>query len=237
MSNCLCIAFRLLKGWINSIFVSIVQLRRMNNINLATLAVIALAAQALAQRSERLPDLDFEEGLHGWHATGAAFAGQPVKGDSFSTNRTSAMRLGGDYWRDLQFPVGDHGKRFIFTLESEGGDQATGSLISDDITLSRERRYFSLLVGGTNDPLREHVELQVLANSPNEAIAPRDGDHLVLFRATGRGTDLLHQEVFSIPSFALGRKARIKIVDDSSVGHINADYIRFTSEPPAPYAP
>src|SRR5260370_9546640 len=92
MSNCLCIAFRLLKGWINSIFVSIVQLRRMNNINLATLALIALAAQALAQRSERLPDLDFEEGLHAWHATGAAFAVQPVKGARFRTNPTSPIR-------------------------------------------------------------------------------------------------------------------------------------------------
>src|SRR5260370_16853671 len=104
MSNCLCIAFRLLKGWINSIFVSIVQLRRMNNINLATLAVIALAAQALAQRSERLPDLDFEEGLHGWHATGAAFAGQPVKCDRFSTNRTTATRPAPAHSPYLPFP-------------------------------------------------------------------------------------------------------------------------------------
>ena len=44
----------------------------------AVIAVIFLAAPAVAQQHERLPNLDFEEGLRGWRATGGAFARQPV---------------------------------------------------------------------------------------------------------------------------------------------------------------
>jgi microsomal dipeptidase-like Zn-dependent dipeptidase len=108
-------------------------------------------------------------------------------------------------------------------------------LLSNDITLTAEQRYFSVLIGGTNDLRRERVELQVLANSSAETALARDGDYLVLFSATGRNTDLLHQEVFTIPALAAPRKVRIKIVDDSPDGHINADYIRFTSLPPTPH--
>src|SRR5213594_4106994 len=75
----------------------------------AAIAAIAFTAHAAVQRPERLVDLDFEEGLHGWNRTGSAFASQPVNGEGFSTTRARVVRLGGDYWRDLRYPVGYQG--------------------------------------------------------------------------------------------------------------------------------
>jgi microsomal dipeptidase-like Zn-dependent dipeptidase len=189
------------------------------------IVVIAFAANGIAQLRERLPDLDFEEGLRGWHRAGDAFASQPVSGNDFTANRARIIKVGGDYWHDLPFPIGCHGERLIFTLESKGGDEATGSLISDSFTLTIAQRFFSVLIGGTNDSLRERVELQVLVEAPD--------DYRVLFSATGHNSEFLRREAFEIPTIAAGRKLRIKISDDSPDGHIDVDDIRFTSQRPA----
>ena len=62
----------------------------------------------------------------------------------------------------------------------------------------------------------------------------RDGDFVVIKSFTGAGYEQLRQELFQIPDFLLPRDARIKVIDASSSGHINLDYLQFTSTPPPP---
>ena len=203
---------------------------------------------------------DFENALNGWTAAGSAFDSQPVVGATIKTeNIPNLVTVGGDYWRNLPFLLGHEGNYLIYTA-----DEPTGSLTSNDFQLHSTHKYFSFLIGGTSDLAHERLELQVRFNTSEDAnelerqikiwlatmelksrseIFTRSGNYITAVAATGEQTagksltDLLRQEVIEIPAFLFGRIARLRIVDDSSYGHVNVDSIRFTETRPGPYRP
>src|SRR6185295_15439737 len=75
---------------------------------------------------------DFETDLEGWTKSkdGTAFDDQPFDGSRVVTNAQQFERIGGDYWRRLKYPLGQHGQHLILT-----SDSATGTLTSDPFTL------------------------------------------------------------------------------------------------------
>ncbi len=89
------------------------------------------------------PDLTFESGtLRGWTATGEAFAGQPIRGDTVAARRTDmASGHAGDYW------IGGYERL---------GDDATGTLTSAPFVVAKP--WATFLVGGGGSP-RTRVEL------------------------------------------------------------------------------
>lgn len=95
-----------------------------------------LSAQLYAQT------FDFEDGLSGWSSSGSAFEGQPTSASSILTDRIEKVRLGGDYWRGLRYPLGQSGNVLIATA-AKLGDYVTGSLISPSFDLNPSTPYFS----------------------------------------------------------------------------------------------
>jgi microsomal dipeptidase-like Zn-dependent dipeptidase len=197
-------------------------------------------------------NFDFEDGLRDWIKSGVAFDSQPIDGAIIQTDRVNAVKLGGDYWRGISYPVGHHGHYLIMT-----DDNSIGTLTSIDFILSESRRYLSFLIAGSEDISHERLELQVLVSSENEAStlenqivewmmkrhlsekhirAPvTDGQYVVAVSETGDNLDLLQQKTIEIPRFLLGHTARLKIIDASSSAHIDVDFIRFSANPPNPY--
>lgn len=208
-------------------------------------------------------NLDFENGLNHWtmcEKCGSAFDSQPLDGASVRTDRTKVVKVGGDYWRNLPYSTGHHGRYLILT-----DNDSTGELTSTDFTLNPATPYFSFLIGGSEDITYERLELQIRVTSPADAQdlerrirawaetqtglheqieVPIAGDkYLVAIAVTGRkdpdgfALDLLAQKSFLLPDFLLGRTARLRIIDNSPSAHIGVDFIRFTTNAPGPYRP
>src|SRR5712692_509952 len=205
-------------------------------------------------------NFDFEHGLEHWTKSGPAFGSQPIEGASVRTDRTNVVKVGGDYWRNLSYPIGHHGRYLILT-----DDALKGELTSVDFTLSRATPYFSFLIGGSEDVAYERLELQILVTSPTDAdelerriktwaetqtaldkraeVPIRAGQYLTAVAVTGRkdpdglALDLLKQKSILLPEFLLGRIARLRIIDDSTSEHIGVDFIRFSANAPGPYRP
>jgi len=187
---------------------------------------------------------DFEEGMGGWQQTGDAFLDQPYCGP-ITSSKFSPSKLGGTYWKDLLYPLGQHGSCLITTL-SQPLDTPTGSLTSPEFSFNAETPFFSFRIGGTQDLVHERLELEVRipVDLGPERIAqirdwskrfdeiPRDATYWVVYAATGHNSEALRQEVLEIPDFLRGLPARIRLLDTSERGHINIDYIQFTSNPP-----
>jgi microsomal dipeptidase-like Zn-dependent dipeptidase len=169
---------------------------------------------------------DFEDAaFRGWTQTGKAFAGQPLckrsRDAEMSSSRFSDSHLGGDYWQELDYPLGQHGNCVVSSqLKIPGA--GTWSLTSPEFTLPAGRAYLSFRVSGAGEPSREFVELQVR----------RGGDWTSVQKASPYGTDQMRQEVWEIADSDRGLPARIRIVDDSPDGHINVDYICVAAEAP-----
>jgi hypothetical protein len=187
-----------------------------------------------------------------WVATGTAFRAQPVPASTVLTDRFAPVRLGGDYWRGLPYPLGQRGKTVIATAVPDGNGP-TGTLTSPRFVLDAARPYFSVLIGGTNDIARERIEVQVQPlptdgsdferqvsqwHTASRACAlpnvTQDEGYLTLLSLTGAGYEQLRHEVMPLPAFVLGHQARIKLVDDSASGHLNIDNIEFLPSAPAP---
>ena len=85
--------------------------------------------------AERELDLDFESGsIAGWTASGDAFHGQPIKGDTLVKRGADTSGHQGEYWVSS-------GERL--------GDKATGTLISRPVMLAKP--ILSLLLSGSSD--------------------------------------------------------------------------------------
>jgi microsomal dipeptidase-like Zn-dependent dipeptidase len=173
---------------------------------------------------------DFEDaGFRGWSQTGKAFAGQPfckrARDAEMPSTCFADARLGGTYWQDLEYPLGQHGNCVVTSLLKIPSAEPW-SLTSPEFVVRAGERYLSFRVGGSNDPAHERVELQVR----------RDGQWVAVFTATGRGAEQLHQETFDMQDL-VGATARVRIVDDSAAGHINVDYIQIGAAPPELRAP
>src|SRR5688572_5253646 len=184
---------------------------------LCVAVLLLTAASAIAQSH---PNLDFEDGLRGWTAEGAAFAGQPTAADTVDPRRFPASPLGGDYWQSTRHPLGHH-DRFLVASD----DPQQGTLTSDAFPLGPSDRFFSILIGGSGVGTGPRIELQVTT---------ADAGWTVAWQTGVPGIDLLQQRVYEIPPALTGRQARIVIVDDSPVAHITADYARLTAERPRP---
>lgn len=150
------------------------------------------------------PDLDFESGtLRGWTATGNAFQGQPVRGDTVAARRPQGRSAHhGEYW------IG--GYELL-------GDEPTGTLTSDPFPVTAP--YATFLVGGGADP-KTRVEVLDAAD-----------DH-VLYSARGADRENMEPVLLDLRA-QQGKSIRVRIVDESSGGwgHVNFDAFEFHDQP------
>jgi putative membrane-bound dehydrogenase-like protein len=175
-----------------------------------------LAASTIAFAAERtgtLPmgangkplNFDFESGtLADWTATGKAFEGQPIKGDTVATRRTDMKsQHAGQYW--------------IGTYEANG-DAAQGTLTS--VPFEVKQPWASFLMNGGSTP------------STRVEIAHADSGK-VIFSASGVDAEGLRPVVVNLKE-QVGRKITIRLVDEGSGGwgHLNFDDFRFHAQRP-----
>jgi microsomal dipeptidase-like Zn-dependent dipeptidase len=204
------------------------QMEISNNIEATALALMA----AFCAGGQTLP-WDFEDGdLRGWTQTGEALTGQPVckrpQDAEMRSDYFADHRLGGDYWQGLEYPLGQHGN-CVVTSSVKVPASEPWSLTSPELALPSDAPFLSFLIGGTKDAVHQRIELQVR----------RDRAWETVYSATGNGGEQLRQEVFEVPAPSRGLPARVRIFDNSATGHINVDYIHFTSRRPddVPAAP
>jgi putative membrane-bound dehydrogenase-like protein len=150
-------------------------------------------------------NLDFETGtLKDWTATGTAFDGQPVKGDTVSKRRPD-MKSGhkGDYW--------------IGTYEV-AGDAPVGTLTSVPFKVTHPWCVF-YVSGGSHEntcvTIYSHPEKQILA------------------KVSGEDSETLKPVAVDLTAH-LGKEIYIRLVDQNSSGwgHINFDHFRFFASKP-----
>jgi len=198
----------------------------------------------------KLDNWGFERGLSNWTKTGSAFNDQPTLGDNVAAHRIKngstgqSMPLGGDYWRDVTFPVGHKGTRWIGTYEKRpnnsvapgtvAGDGRTGTLTS--ISFKAEKNYISFLIGGGKDNANLKVELLEKSNSGKAGITMPDGKYKVVSgtRKTGHGNELMRREWWKVTALK-GKTLRIRITDNATGGwgHINVDDFVFQDTKPS----
>lgn len=150
------------------------------------------------------------------------------------------------------------------------GDESTGTLTSGIFLLDEAHRFIAFMVGGGSDVATERVELQIrgeddadvavverliganrdgaaalalifgITGSAANGVGSRDGNYVIVLTASGQNSEVMRPMVFEVPRALWGRRARIRIVDNSSGswGHINVDDFRFGSvRPPARATP
>jgi microsomal dipeptidase-like Zn-dependent dipeptidase len=163
------------------------------------------------------PNPGFEDGFRGWTIAGDAFGPGPVDADTVDRDRFPASPLGGDYWKDVPYPLGHQGRYFASST-----DTGRGTLTSAPFAIRPEDRYFSILVGGDPGPTLR-VELHVLSAA---------GDSTIAWQTSGPGTALLQLRVFALPAGLGAARARVVIVDDAPDAQLSVDHIRLTPAPP-----
>lgn len=148
----------------------------------------------------RVLNLDFETGtLADWTATGQAFRGQPVQGDTVAARR-SDMRSQ------------HQGKFWIGTFERDG-DQPEGSLTSVPFPVTHPFATF-LVAGGSTEATR----VEILRTDTNA----------IVFRTTGDETENLKPVLVDLREHQ-GKPIQIRLVDQhrGGWGHLNFDMFRF----------
>ena len=150
-------------------------------------------------------DLGFEAGdLRNWTAEGAAFSGQPVKGDTVAPRR-SDMKSDheGDFW--------------IGTFERDG-DAPKGVLTSVSFKVTHPFASF-LVAGGSTEATR----VEVVSKAVGKAIAT----------AVGEERENLRPFIVDLSDHQ-GEEIFIRVVDDASGGwgHVNFDHFVFHAAKP-----
>src|SRR5947207_6180909 len=150
-------------------------------------------------------NLDFEDGtLRDWSATGTAFDGQPVKGDTVAKRRGDMKSdHKGDYW--------------IGTFE-KGGDVPTGTLTSVPFKVTHPWCVF-YVAGGAHE---------------NTCVAIHSlPDKQIVAKVSGDETENLKPVSVDLTS-VLGKEIYIRLVDQNggAWGHLNFDHFRFYAEKP-----
>ncbi len=155
--------------------------------------------------SGEVMDLGFESGtLEHWTATGDAFEGQPIKGDTLAPRGLAeGSRHEGEYW------IGGYELH---------GDGRTGSLTSDPFEVTHP--FASFLVGGG---YHEETCVEVIA----------DADGTVLLEVSGANREPLQRCVVDLRGRE-GELLRVRITDENTDGwgHVNFDDFLFHPEPP-----
>ncbi len=145
-------------------------------------------------------NLDFEKGdLSDWTATGSAFEGQPIEGDTVHQRRSDMVS-------------GHQGKYWIGSYERKG-DGAQGTLTS--VPFKVMHPYASFLVGGGAGGA---LGAEIVRADTNE----------VVFKASGRSLEEMRPATVDL-SKLVGKDVFIRIVDHGSAGwgHVNFDNFRF----------
>jgi len=184
----------------------------------------------------------FENGLQSWKATGTAFNNQPVSGNTVVTDRVlnrmqyNAGGVGGDYWKNLPYPIGIKGDKWIGTYENGNGDNPVGTLTS--APFGAGGRYLHFLLGGGNDISKLYVELQVKKTDleaawggPRKSFWGETEDGFVRVNRVGAylNSEELYRYYFDLDAELnhqyLNKTIRVCIVDNKSSGwgHINVD--------------
>jgi len=150
-------------------------------------------------------NLDFEAGdLRDWKADGAAFASQPIRGDTVLPRRGN-MKSGheGDYW--------------IGTFEI-AEDRPQGTLTSASFELSQP--FATFLIGGG---ALQATRVEIVREDTGE----------VIFEASGANDEQMRPVVADLQQH-LGKPVFIRLVDKSSApwGHINFDHFRLHAAKP-----
>ena len=155
-----------------------------------------------------VPFADFEgETYEGWTAEGTAFGKGPF--------RRSEMKP----YHDV---AGHHGDSLVNTHNTRNGedvaagDRHTGTLTSDEFTITR--RCINFRIGGGNHPGKTCINLLV--------------DGKIVRTATGQDSNRMRADSFDVSEWE-GKKARLQIVDaePGAWGNIGIDYIVFSDTP------
>ena len=208
----------------------------------ALAAILILApAGARADAPVGLANPDFEKGLQGWTATANAFAGQPSSGEIIPAVRASPLKVGGDYWRDVPFPIGVHGSGWITTSSGSAGDTAVGTLTSDSFKIPAGTLFISFLIGGGEDPDMLHVDLLSAGGGTYAAVPGVPGK-------TGLESELLRRDWWDVSKLDQTKEYAIRITDVAATArqvpgafglrmllmrHLNVDDIRFEKTDPS----
>ena len=197
-----------------------------------------------AQDPQTAPDnWSFELGLTGWVPSGTAFAAQPVVGNALSVQANPALSsqlqasIGGDYWAASSLAVGNQGQAWIHTGSPDqppgpaSGDQLTGTLRSKTFIITQP--FLSFLIGGGQDDTNLRVELLVAAppGNPGDLVVNGQGYSIVLHE-TGQGDEFLRRAWWDVSNY-VGQRAVLRIVDNSTTGHLSVDDFRFQPASPA----
>jgi len=168
-------------------------------------ATVAKASDGIAPKGAdgRVLNLDFETGdLTDWTATGTAFKGQPVEGDTIHLRRADSISgHKGIYW------VGSY---------ERAGDGPQGELTSASFPVKHPYASF-LLGGGAGGALRAEV-------------VRADTDE-VIFQASGRSLEEMLPTVVDLRP-VMGKEIFVRLVDHAGQGHINFDHFRFHETKP-----
>ena len=185
----------------------------MKNLARCTSALCLALSLVAAERDGVIPadakgralNLGFEDGtLNDWTATGKAFEGQPIKGDTVSPRRADMKsNHAGQYW--------------IGTYE-KAGDDPQGILTSVPFKVTHP--FASFLFAGGNH-----------ANTRVELV--RAGAQKPIFSISGDETETLRPVVVDLKEH-LGQEIVIRVVDEQSGnwGHVNFDDFRFHAQRP-----
>ncbi|TWT72880.1 glycoside hydrolase family 32 protein [Allorhodopirellula solitaria] len=178
----------------------------------ACLSLILVAGNAAADEL-LFPNSDFESGtLQGWTAEGDAFTNQPTRGDNPAARNREPSFHQGDYW------IGTY-ERFDGETGAAGdirGDAATGTLTSQEFTITRP--YLTFRIGAGYLPGETGVKLLV-ADQEMELATGVDSESMIT----------ISKDV----SEFVGKTAQLVIFDHATGGwgHINADDFTATDQP------
>ncbi|CAN5361405.1 hypothetical protein BH23VER1_BH23VER1_07060 [soil metagenome] len=155
-------------------------------------------------------NLGFESGtLDGWTATGTAWEGLPVKGNTVTPRRGDmASEHVGEFW------AGGY--------EPGHSDAPQGTLTSDPFEVTHP--FASFLVGGGN---QRETRVEIVRADSGQTV----------HSASGEMRENLAPSLVDL-SAHLGEQIQIKVIDESSGhwGHVNYDDFRFHDEAPASLA-
>ena len=180
----------------------------------------------------------------GWNPSGSAFANGPVVGDVLTVKRITELQselgtnIGGDYWSNLVYSVGQKGRQWVCTANvydaTPAGaaddlfdDTLTGVMVSKSFVIAHP--YVSFLIGGGQDDVNLRVEL--LVQSPGGSVSFAGQTYNIYDFRTGIGRELMRRDWFDV-SRVMGSSARIRIIDNSRTGHLNVDDFLFPDQSP-----
>jgi putative membrane-bound dehydrogenase-like protein len=153
----------------------------------------------------RALNFDFETGdLTDWTATGTAFQGLPVLGDTVRPRRSDMVS-------------GHHGKYWVGSYERTG-DGPQGTLTSVPFKVTHP--YATFLIGGGAGGA---LGVELVRTDTNE----------VVFHASGRSQEKMRPALADLSKLQ-GKEIFIRVVDHGSAGwgHVNFDNFRFHDTPP-----